>query len=127
MFGHRMRRFATIVMMAVASFSIDETIAADWEQLRGERLQILFDNKTHKGDGFSIFYDGYGNRILNMKGRNYPADYYVRDDGYIYSSQGSYKSAEIWQDAGDEYQYRICQKGMCWEMQVFEGNVDDLR
>ena len=127
MFGHRVRRLGTIVVMAIALFSSNETIAADWEQLRGERLQILFDNKTHKGDGFSIFYDGYGNRILNMKGVNYPADYYVRDDGYIYSSDGSYKSAEIWRDASDENQYRICQNGMCWAMTVFEGNVDDLR
>ena len=117
----------TIALLAAVGFSSNETIAAEWEQLHGAQLKLLFDNKTHKGSDFSIFYDGYGERILHWEGANYPANYYVRDDVYSYSSRGSMKTGEIWRDPSEENKYRICQKGMCWEMKVFEGNVDDLK
>ena len=127
MIFHRMLLTGTMVVLAAVVFSSNETIAAEWERLRGEQLKILFDNKTHKGSNFSIFYDGYGERILHWEGSNYPAYYYVSDDGYSYSSRGYMKTAEIWRDTSADNEYRICQKGMCFGMKVFEGNLDDLK
>lgn len=127
MLFHRTLLIGTIVVLAVVVFSSNETIAAEWERLSGEQLKMLFDNKTHKGSDFSIFYDGNGERILHWNGSNYPATYHVRDDVYSYSSGGTFKTGEIWKDPGKENEYRICQNEMCWGMKVFEGNVDDLK
>ena len=127
MFFHRMLPIGAMVVLAAVVFSGNETKAADWQRLRGEQLKVLFDNKTHKGSDFSIFYDGYGQRILRWKGANHPANYYVRDDVYSYSSRSSMKTAEIWRDPSEDNRYQICQKGVCWEMKVFEGNPDGLK
>ena len=94
--------------------------------MSGEPFKMLFDDKTHKTRRASIYYDGYGQRIMRWEEANYPANYYVRDDEYVYNSRGTHKTAEIWRDPGKDNRYQICQKGVCWEMQAFEGNVDNL-
>ena len=115
---------ALISSEASTSFSSEPS---EWERMSGEEFKMLFDNKTHKGSDYSIFYDGYGERILRWEGADYPAYYYVRDDEYVYTSRGTHKTAEIWRDPSKDNRYRICQKGVCWEMKIFEGNPDNLK
>ena len=100
---------------------------ADWQRMSGEPFKMLFDNKTHKTRNASMYYDGYGERIIRWEGEDYPAYYYLRDDEYVYSSKGTHKSAEIWTDPSADNRYQICQKGVCWEMKLFDGNIDNLK
>ena len=127
MFFHRILRIGAMVVLAAVNFSVNEANAAEWERMSGEQFKMLFDNKTHKTRNASMFYDGHGERILRWEGVDYPAYYYLRDDEYVYSSRGTHKTAEIWRDPSEDNKYRICQKGVCWEMKLLQGNPDNLK
>ena len=122
------KRGTTLLMVLALSLgSITAAVGAQWQDVTGDELQVLFKNKTHKGSGFAIYYDGNGNRVLNWEGSNQPATYKVDQDGYEYSSGAGTKRAKIEKSGESDPTYRICQNGDCWDFQPLDGNVDDLK
>lgn len=94
-------------------------------EARGEspkNTQEIFDDKTHIGSDFAIYYGSDGIRIKEYKGLPEPETAFRVDGDILFYRSGDIERSVTFESIEGRKRYRMCEEGRCVEVRIVEGN-----
>lgn len=94
-------------------------------EARGESAKNtheIFDDKTHIGSDFAIYYGSDGVRIKEYKGLPEPETTFRVDGDILFYRSGDIERSVTFESIEGRRRYRMCEEELCVEVRIVEGN-----